>query len=100
MYDLYIVKRTQIYLDERQDRLLTERARQRNERKSALVREAIDAWLAPADTGHSRLARFQAALSEVAGRLPGLPSGEEYVDKIRLADAERRARIAGQRGQG
>ena len=66
--------RTQIYLTERQRRLLDER--QKRERKSlaALVREAIDAYIEPPAPD------VEAALEETFGALPGLevPARREW----------------------
>jgi hypothetical protein len=45
MYTAYIVRRTQIYLDEEQDRRLARRARAEGVTKSRLIRRAIDAYL-------------------------------------------------------
>ncbi len=89
MYVMYIMKRTQIYLDESQDARLARRARAAGTTKSDLIREAIDAYLAgPADEGAQLLA-FRAAVRAAAGTASRLPSGRRYVDEIRQADAER-----------
>ncbi len=89
MYDLYIVKRTQIYLDEEQDRLLTKRATAVGATKSSLVREAIAAYLAkPGDESH-RLARFRSAVIEAADARLELPHGAAYVETLRNAERER-----------
>lgn len=73
---IYIVKRTQIYLDEEQDRKLERRARASGVTKSELIRRAIDRFLSR-DGGRSELA---AALEETAGSLPDLevPSRDEW----------------------
>ena len=42
VYDSYIVKRTQIYLDDRQDDDLARRAAAEGVTKSALIRRAVD----------------------------------------------------------
>ncbi len=73
---VYIVKRTQIYLDDEQDRRLQERARATGRTKSALIRDAIDRLLsrgrAPSE--------LESALEETAGALPGitLPERAEW----------------------
>jgi hypothetical protein len=46
MYAAYIVKRTQIYLDEAQSRQLAERAGRRGTTTSHVIREAVDFYLA------------------------------------------------------
>ncbi len=78
----YTVRRTQIYLDQEQDRRLAEQARRLGRTKSALIREAIDAYLA-GDTKEARLARFKAAADAAFGIAPYLP--EDYVEQLRAA---------------
>jgi predicted DNA-binding protein len=89
MYATYIARRTQIYLEDEQDRLLTERSAQVGRTKSALIREAIDAYLAPAsaDTG---IARLRAAVKEAVGAAPDLPTGARFVDELRANERKRR----------
>jgi predicted transcriptional regulator len=89
MYDLYIVHRTQIYLADDQDRALTARARALGRTKSALIREAIDGYLAPQPVPDAGLARLRAAIDGAAGAAPYLAPGAEYVDALRAADRER-----------
>lgn len=87
---LYIVKRTQIYLDEEQDRRLAKRSKSRGTTKSQLIREAIDGYLDGELEGRpQRLARFRAALDGAAGSIPRLPAGSEYVEDLRKADRAR-----------
>jgi predicted DNA-binding protein len=88
MYTAYIMKRTQIYLDESQDERLSRRARAAGTTKSDLIREALDAYLGP-DNESTRLLAFRAAVQAAAGAARRLPTGREYVDEIRSADAER-----------
>lgn len=86
----YIVKRTQIHVDEKQDELLAERAAEQGRTKSDLIREALDLYLAgPADTKAARLQRFRDAVTAAAGSAPYLPSGAEYVRELREADRAR-----------
>jgi len=47
MYDLYIMRRIQIYLADSQARALAVRADRLGRTKSDLIREAIDSYLAP-----------------------------------------------------
>ncbi len=89
MYATYIVKRTQIYIDEGQDRLLGERAQAVGETKSSLIREALTQYLTPADGEDAHLARFRAALDEVAAQPAELPPGQEYVADLRARDVAR-----------
>jgi hypothetical protein len=93
MYVLYIVKRTQIYLDDTQDRQLQRRAEAEGVTKSALIRRAIDVYLDDEGGTDLRLARFRAAVDAVAGVAPRLPSGSEYVERLRALDLDRQQRI-------
>ena len=61
MYDSYIVKRTQIYLDDRQDDDLARRAVAEGLTKSALIRRAVDEYLDSDADDKLGLARFKAA---------------------------------------
>lgn len=90
MYTTYIATRTQIYLHEHQDRRLRERSRQLGCTKSALIREAIDAYLSPVNGEEEALARLRAAIKEAAGVSPHLPSGADYVEQLRANEAQRR----------
>jgi ribbon-helix-helix CopG family protein len=89
MYDSYIVKRTQIYLDDRQEAELDRRAAAEGVTKSALIRRAVDAYLDGADDPGLRLARFRAAIEAVAGVAPDLPEGSLYVERLRALDVRR-----------
>lgn len=86
MYTTYIVKRTQIYLDEAQDERLARRAAALDSTKSALIRRAIDDFLEKPEDEAERLARFREAVLAIAGTAPYLPSGKEYVESLRKAD--------------
>jgi predicted transcriptional regulator len=98
MYAQYIMRRTQIYLADDQDRALDERARRVGRTKSALIREAIDGYLSPAAAQRDELARFRAAVAEASGCAPYLPPGAEYVDALRSADRERARELDERRG--
>jgi len=91
MYSTYIVQRTQIYLDEDQARLLLKRAEEVGVTKSALIREAIDAYLSPAAGSEAALAALRSAVMEAAGAAPYLPNGMVYVEESRAADLNRLA---------
>jgi len=98
MYDVYIMKRTQIYLQGEQDLKLARRASVAGVTKSTLIRTAIDAFLdAPADDT-ARLDRFRAALDEVAGSPATLPDGRSFVERMRAGDARRQDEIERRRG--
>jgi predicted transcriptional regulator len=72
----YIVKRTQIYLDDEQEARLDRRARATGVTRSALIRAAVDAFLA----SDKPLNEVDDALGETAGALPNLevPSRDEW----------------------
>lgn len=93
MYNSYIVKRTQIYLDDGQDGELARRAAAEGLTKSALIRRAIDAYLDRSEDEDLRLARFKAAVEAVAGIAPYLPEGRLYVEQLRALDERRHEEI-------
>jgi predicted transcriptional regulator len=70
------MRRTQIYLDEDQDRRLRARARADGTTKSAVIREAIDQFL----KCRSRRADLQVHLDETFGSMRGIevPSRDEW----------------------
>ena len=84
----YIMKRTQIYVDEEQDRRLAERAGDLGVTKSELIRQAVDQLL-DRDDEAARLKAFRSAVRRTAGAAPSLPPGPEYVDELRQADSDR-----------
>jgi len=89
MYNSYIVKRTQIYLDEHQAEVLSRHAAARGTTASKMIREAIDQYLADPDDTAERLARYRAALDGAFGVAPHLGSGADYVEGLRAADRVR-----------
>ena len=93
MYNSYIVRRTQIYLDDRQDDDLARRAAAEGLTKSALIRRAVDEYLDNDANEELRLARFRAAVDAVAGAAPDLPPGSLYVERLRALDASRQEEI-------
>jgi predicted DNA-binding protein len=93
MYALYIVRRTQIYLDEEQDRRLAERARATGRTKSDLLREALDRLLNTPLSEEEDLARFRAAADAAFGIAPYLEDGVTYVRKLRDIDRDRAKRL-------
>ena len=97
MYDTYIMKRTQIYLEADQDRRLATRATASGVTKSTLIREAIETYLAiPGDA--DKLSQFRAAVDAVAEAPLRVPDGETYVETIRAADIARQAELDERRG--
>jgi hypothetical protein len=93
MYDSYIVKRTQIYLDETQDAQLGRRAKAAGVTKSTLIREAIGRYLDAGEDQAIRLARWRAALAEASRIAPYLPKGRRYVEDLRGADLARQREL-------
>jgi predicted DNA-binding protein len=88
------MRRTQIYLGEEQDALLEARARATGTTKSALVRDAIDAYLSDNDSSAATAVnRMRAALADAGGIASDLPSGAAYVEALRAEDADRAARL-------
>jgi predicted DNA-binding protein len=88
MYDPYIMKRTQIYLDTDQDLRLADRARTTGVTKSTLIREAIETYLAKPDQD-AVMTEFRDALDRLAARPLDLPDGESYVEELRARDIAR-----------
>ena len=93
MYNMYIVKRTQIYLDEQQAEELGRRAAVRRTTASKMIREAIDQYLSDPDNDAERLARWRTAVDESFGIAPHLPDGAEYVEGLRDADRARQQEL-------
>ena len=89
MYAWYIMHRTQIYLEDVQDRALAERAGRVGRTKSALIREAIDSYLEPQSAQRTALGRLRAALDDARGCASHLPPGDRYVEELRAAERER-----------
>ncbi len=96
---IYIVQRTQIYLDEAQDRELERRAAAERTTKSALIRRAIGRELERSGDEGLAVVRLRAALDVAFGVAPQLPEGSTYVDEVRGRDAEREAALAMRRGR-
>ncbi len=94
MYNAYIMKRTQIYLEDDQAGELARRAKVRGTTASKMIREAIDEYLADPTDANERLARFRAAVRESFGVAPYLPDGAAYVDDIRQEDRLRDDELA------
>jgi len=95
--DVIRMKRTQIYLDEDQDRELSRLASATGVTKSELIRRAIERLLSPADDAARRLERFRRAVDAAAGLAPELPEGRVYVEALRAADAERQRELEARR---
>ena len=96
MYDLYIMKRTQIYLDEHQDERLAYQARWAGTTKSSVIREAIEEYLGKPDED-ARLAELRLVLDELAHKPLRLADGAAYVEALRGADAARQDELDARR---
>ncbi len=93
MYTLYIVmKRTQIYLDDRQRRQLDQVARRTRRTVSELIREAIDARYA-ATPKEDFLAALRAGAFGVWKQRPDLAPTDSYLRRVRRG--KRIDRLAG-----
>jgi hypothetical protein len=87
------VKRTQIYLDDAQDRLLAELAATRATTKSDLIRTAIDRYLErDVPSADEAASRWRSALDATFGAAPYLEPGATFVADLRRVDAARSAR--------
>jgi|GEM_PF-627901 len=95
MYDTYIMRRTQIYLDETQATELADRARRIGTTSSHIIREAIVEYLAAADRDDDSivLARQRAALDAAFGTMTRVPDSETYLADIRRGEVERQAML-------
>lgn len=94
MYTAYIVKRTQIYLDDDQAARVGRRAGVEGTTKSAVIRRAIDAYL-DGDGAERRLHAFRRTVQDVAGSVPRLEA--DYVETLRTADVDRDAELESRR---
>jgi len=82
--------RTQIYLPDEQTARLDERAGVEGVSRSALIRRAVDGYLASGELdAASWRTRWREVVQRTAGIAPHLPAGADYVEDVRAADAER-----------
>ncbi len=93
MYITYIMKRTQIYLDEDQDARLARKAEAAGVTKSTLIRQALDEFLEGPKDEKTRLARFMSAVDEIARTPLDLPDGASYVEELRARDVQRQEEL-------
>jgi len=85
------MRRTQIYLDEDQDRRLSERAAAARKTRSDIIRKAIDYYLDQPLAEEAKLAEFRAAVQAAAGAEPYFT--REYLEELREADRRRAAKL-------
>jgi len=91
---MYIINRTQIYLDERQTAGLDERAAAEGTTRSMIIRRAVDVYLTQEDKDAAAWQeQWRQAVGKSAGLAPYLEGGAEYVEDVRRADAERLSRL-------
>jgi predicted DNA-binding protein len=86
------MKRTQIYLDEEQDKVLTRRAREKGTTKSNLIREAVTEYIASTSEEDEKAAveALKVAVRSLADHpITSLPDGLTYVRRLRKADRRR-----------
>jgi predicted transcriptional regulator len=87
---LYIMHRTQIYLDDDQTVRLDRRAAAEGATRSLVIRRAVDEYLTRGEQDASAWQRqWRRAVEETAGIAPRLDDGAEYVEGLRRGDAER-----------
>lgn len=93
---LYIVNRTQIYLDEDQTTRLDKRAAAEGTSRSMVIRRAVDIYLSNEERDVAQWrANWGQAIEGTAGIAPYLEKGPEYVEDVRRVDANRLSRLAG-----
>jgi predicted transcriptional regulator len=86
---LYIMNRTQIYLSESQHKALGALAKARSTTASALIRDAIDGYLATQLTPHQRLDALRALGARFAQKPPTSEDSAAFVDDLRRAGMDR-----------
>ena len=87
---MYIRHRTQIYVSSEQRRALARLAEDRGVTASAVIREAIDAYLVEQLSPEERLARLRALGDRFSSGSLGHPTGSrEMVESLRGVDASR-----------
>jgi predicted DNA-binding protein len=84
------MNRTQIYLSESQHAQLTVLAKQQHTTTSALIRSAIDGYLAAQLSPEQRLRELRDLASRVSGvRRSQASEGAEAVERLRSGDSQR-----------
>lgn len=90
MYDMYIMKRFQIYLDDGQHAELARRAEREGLTMSGVIRRAVDTELARPDDEERRSA-WRSAVSASAGIAPYLREGRACLEEARAAERTKAA---------
>ncbi len=88
------MRRTQIYLDDRQHGDLAALAKQRGVTSSALIREAIDRYIAGQLSPQEKLAELRALGAKFAARSASADDSAATVDNLRSGDARRLESLA------
>lgn len=88
------MRRTQIYLDDRQHGDLAALAKQRGVTSSALIREAIDRYIAGQLSPQEKLAELRALGAKFAARSASADDSATTVDNLRSGDARRLESLA------
>lgn len=90
---MYIMRRTQIYLGDRQHARLARLATASGVTKSSLIRDAIDAFLPGSKPDGNSLLRFHAVLEEIERGPVSLADGRQYVKDLRRSDLARQQEL-------
>lgn len=86
---LYIMRRTQIYLDDQQHGILAALAEKRGVTASAVIREAIDQYIAQRLSPQEKLAELRALGAKFGSANSVDTDSATIVDNLRSADAKR-----------
>lgn len=90
MYAIYIMERTQIFLEASQVEQLDRRARAERTTRSDLIRRAVDTYLNGGPQTGDWKREFHEAMKEIRKHpLKRLPPGRIYVERLRKIDARR-----------
>lgn len=91
---LYIMNRTQIYLDDEQTVRLDERAAAEGTSRSMVIRRAVDVYLSHEEQDAAAWrTQWKKAIEGTTAIAPYLEEGADYVEGIRREDAERLSRF-------
>jgi predicted transcriptional regulator len=91
---LYIVNRTQIYLDAGQTARLDERAAAEGTSRSMVIRRAVDVYLSKEERDAAAWQdQWRRAIEGTAGIAPYLEEGAGYVEDMRREDAKRLSQL-------
>ena len=91
---LYIMNRTQIYLDAGQTARLDERAAAEGTSRSMVIRRAVDVYLSQEERDAAAWQdQWSRAIEGTAGIAPYLEEGADYVEDMRREDAKRLSQL-------